>query len=155
MPGYGPDKPENEKKEPKFKLPEFIDIEEETGKEEKFSKEEIYEIFQKLPLGYYPLQHRLLMLFLSILTLVISGFFLFFFVISLIFSIATFFKLKMFKSNVGILWKNARRMAALSVGFAVAVLSPPFGIGIIMLYFILYQDKAGTEFFEKIIGNRG
>lgn len=154
-----PGESENEKgkkEEPKRELPEFIVIEE--GEEGEgygtFGEEQeaTFQAFQKIITGKrYPFSLHVWMFFLFLVTLTISCIAVFLLFLSLAIATLTLFQFKAFNNYAMMIWRNFRRMIVFTLGFAIAIFSPPFGFGIILLYFMLYGDALANQFAERMM----
>lgn len=131
----------------KRKMPEFIVVEDATQQQEYFrpkGPEMSFQAFRNLEAGKYPLMLRVLFLGLS----VIFGFLAFLFgvllLVSLFLSAITLFQ---FQGSIDYnrqLWKRIKKVLVLALGFFVATFSPPLGLGIIMLYFMMLGEEINS-----------
>lgn len=151
MTNFPPD--DNEKHNPKFiylNKGHFEEIEVENAEFE--GKQE--EPFQNVANEKYPLVVRAiffmifsLLLFFAASALLIVGIF-------FLVNVLTFFKLEHLKARTAKLWLYTRILCVLALGMGIAVFSPRFGFGTIMLYLSLIGAKQEKDWVSRMMKDR-
>lgn len=149
--------PEEEKRESSIHHPEFIILTEEhseqvyheSGSEQ---KSEFYQPFEKLEGIQATAGLRIGCLITSFLMLGCTVFVFLFLMFALILAALTFGQVESLNSMLKKYWSIFRKVFVITMGLTVAVFSPFFGLGLIILYFILFirseQDPIFSRFFS-------
>src|ERR1700733_8987960 len=138
----------------KRKLPEFVYVDVDREDEaKKFSgfEEQYFRSFQALKHKGSSISVRITCLLGSLLLIVTVAFAVPFLLLFAILNALTFFKMKLFWLQTKKLWMYLKRALVVTLGFAVAVFSPSFGLTIIMIYFLLQGQQMENQFMMKLM----
>ncbi len=146
--------PEEKKSQNK---PEFIYVETEhydEGHEFGGFQKEFQQSYQKMETKNYPAAVRMVCFvcsfFLILFLLLAAPFLLLFVGINLL----TFFQLKLFWEKTVQLWSMFKRMFVTALGLLIAVLSPAFGLSVIMVYFMMSGGNYERDWVARVFKNR-
>ncbi len=145
-------KPENQ--EPKRHIPEFIFLETEQDEPRKGfrdTSEDFKQSFKTIQGQSYPAAIRLVFFFfafvLVLFSMIITPIVLFF----IVFNFLTLFKLETFNRNAQQLWNAYKKLLVMGVGLTLAVFSPPLGISVIMIYFMMRGEQFGNVWVNRFM----
>jgi len=135
--------------------PEFVSLEDKQGfkgTEETFQRHQYFESLLKMKSAHYPLPIRA-MIFVS--ALLYAGFSLIAGLITFVFFLfttVTLFQISSLKRNLISYWEWSKKGFVISLGFFIAAFNPPYGFGMILLYFVLYgQTASADEAFIRMV----
>lgn len=72
------------------------------------------------------------------------------FVVALVFAGLAFYQSAELNKRLRKSWKNVKKMLAISLGLFLAILSPAFGFGVIILYLMLNHENIQQTFFTQV-----
>lgn len=137
------------------KIPEYIyiDSKENFSQEEPFSthyehKEHRYS-FEQLAHKEYPFVLRIVCLFVASLVLSFTALVLFLFMIFFFANAVTFFHFENFWKGTKQLWEQIKKLFVCGLGLTVAVVSPAFGLSMIMLYFVVKGSNMNEDWVSR------
>ncbi len=144
--------PQGNKEDPIIHHPEFIILD--GGEEADFHTEssgeqsQYFEAINRLEGQRYPLFLRILFFLMSLGLILAVLFFLLGTLIAVVTGCLTLFRNETILAHLNKTWKTCKKLAAVALGVFVAAFSPPFGLGMILLYFVLH----GENIDQGIIG---
>lgn len=142
----------HEKKKPEFIYIEDHRVEGEFGPEAEGGYSEYFESIEKLGQAHYPWFLRMLTLLLSIGLAVWSVILALITLALAVLDLITLYKV----DNFGKTGKRYRKMMSKTVvgalGCFVATFHPPFGFGIIVLYFMMLGERLSQDMMSKMTG---
>lgn len=140
------------------KLPEFIYIETNQDYREEYFREnpkmEFGRTFESLTRKEYPLMLRLFCLVFAGFVLSFSLMVFFFVALFTLINLVTFFTLPQFRKRTKELWLQLKKLFVSGIGLLVAVISPPFGFAIIMVYFLLKGARMEEDWVSRVMSER-
>ena len=105
------------------------------------SQREYLEAISRLGSHHYSFPLRFMLFLMSLGVGLAALFYLFATFMALVVSSLTFFSLETQVAHLKKCWKGCKKLAIVALGILVAVFSPPFGLGMILLYFLLHGEN--------------
>lgn len=142
------------------KLPEFIyidDIQIEPDQEEsrKSTREEnLYASINELEKARYPWLLRVLTFFASLVLVVVIPILLIVVLCNALFAFGLLWKFEPFNKQTIRYWKQLKKAVVIALGLFIATLSPAFGFGMILLYFVLQGEEINNNFLNQMMKSR-
>jgi hypothetical protein len=137
-----------EKKEEPIHQPEFIILDGNAEPESQSSQREYFEALNRLESKHYPLSLRFMLLLAAIAVIFVVLFYILASVMAWLVACLTFFSLETQVDHLHKTWKACKRLTVVALGLVVAIFSPAFGLGMMLLYFLMH----GENINEGIIG---
>jgi hypothetical protein len=147
-------KPSDKKK---IHEPEFIILDAEDEDRESFVKKsqaEYFETFQMLKTLRHTWSLRLISAVLFWFSLFVLVVFFFVFAVNVLFSVVTLFQNKKLDSGTLAAWAQFKKACVFSVGLLLAVFSPSLGFGLIVLYYLLREEKLSNKPWFMLLKSR-
>ncbi|MBS4168763.1 hypothetical protein [Parachlamydia sp. AcF125] len=142
------------------KLPEFIYIEDlQRGAEQEEirknpGEEKLYSSINQLEKKHYPWVLRAITFFASLFLLVAIPFLLVVVLCNALFAVGLLGKFEPFNRQTIRYWKQLKKATVIALGLFTATLSPAFGFGIILMYFVLQGEELNNSFLEQMMKSR-
>ncbi|NGX43689.1 MAG: hypothetical protein K940chlam7_01989 [Chlamydiae bacterium] len=139
------------------KLPDFIFVEEEEGSHgESYTsfQEQFYRSTGLMEKRSYSVALRFAFLVCSLFLLFIFCIALPFVIIFFLLNLLTLFKAMAYWERTKQLWGKAKTVFVTAMGLLIAVFSPPFGMAVIMVYFLLKGQSMEQQWVSRIMKER-
>lgn len=138
--------------------PEIIyidDISIEPELEESTAQEQFYSSIHELGKGkHYPLFMRILTFFASLALLILLPFFMLFAAAHGLVAGLVLFRNSASNAKARYYWKQLKKTIAVTLGLLIATISPSFGFGIIILYFLIQGEEIQNSFLNQVINRK-
>lgn len=142
----------NDASEQKAKMPDYIYVEED-DQSNAFSAQykEYYNALNRLQKYNYSWGIRLACLFVTALMTVYIALMGLLFLFTGALAALMLFRSESANIHFQQYWRRFRRSVVIGLGTCVAIISPAFGFGIVVLYFMLHGDKLNDTFFSRFL----
>jgi len=135
--------------EPKRVIPEII-IEEPTSSNTRVGADVYYETLTKLKTMSFSLGMRVVLFLLALVMATAAVAVLCIALIYTVLAAASFFQSSNVTTMMQQSWKGVWKFLVLTAGFLLGVFTPVFGIGIVVLYFMVHNEKMDGFFINKV-----